>query len=359
MKTYRKKIALSFSILVILFLAQVAWGDRNKQSRPILLGTSGANIKDCCGAGTLGALVQDIFGNQYILSNNHVLARINKGLANEMIIQPGSLDQTPTCSRDSSDGVANLWTFVPILFSRNISNIVDAAIARVENGKVNQSGSIMGIGNVSSYFAAPALNIPVKKSGRTTGVTTGTITAVNVTAKISYPKNCSGFPLQSAKFVNQIRIAPGSFSASGDSGALIVENCSSSPRAVGLLFAGDRTGTLANPIGSVLSTLNVSMVGTGGFCSVSRTSPETGESTYGVSSRLVEAAKRIKERYEDAILKEDGVVGMGIGLSDIAPDQVAIEVYIKKPLQEMQRVIPQRLEGIRVKILETGEAVAY
>ncbi|HWP46898.1 MAG TPA: hypothetical protein VNM22_07020 [Candidatus Limnocylindrales bacterium] len=359
MKPYGKKVTLSLSILIILFLAQVAWGDRNKQSRPILLGTSGANIKDCCGAGTLGALVQDIFGSQYILSNNHVLARINRGLAGEAIIQPGSLDQTPTCSRDSSDEVANLWAFVPILFSKNTPNTVDAAIASVESGKVNQSGSIAGIGNVSSYIAAPALNMPVKKSGRTTGLTTGTITAVNVTAKISYPKNCFGFPLKSAKFINQIRIAPGSFSASGDSGALVVENCSSSPRAVGLLFAGDRTGTLANPIGSVLSTLNVSMVGVGGFCSTSRTSPETGEPTYGIPSKLIEAARKIKERYEEAILNEDGVVGIGIGLSDIAPDQVAIEVYVKRPVQEMQRVIPQKLEGIRVKILETGEAVAY
>ena len=55
------------------------------QVRPIELGTSGGNIYDrsilyCC-SGTLEALVQDASGVQYILSNNHVLARTNQAEA--------------------------------------------------------------------------------------------------------------------------------------------------------------------------------------------------------------------------------------------------------------------------------------
>ena len=67
---------------------------RKHQQRPIRLGTSGGNIKDrtqseCCD-GTLGALVEKN-GTQYILSNNHVLARTNKGKIGEAIIQPGRM----------------------------------------------------------------------------------------------------------------------------------------------------------------------------------------------------------------------------------------------------------------------------
>jgi hypothetical protein len=87
----------------------------------------------------------------------------------------------------------------------------------------------------------------VKKSGRTTGLTTGTITAVNVTVDVTYSTQC-GIGSQKARFVNQIAIGPGGFSAGGDSGSLIVEDVATCPRAVGLLFAGSSTITIANPI---------------------------------------------------------------------------------------------------------------
>src|SRR5215204_2158964 len=49
-----------------------------RQARPILLGVSGGNAHDlangyCC-SGTLGAVVRDGAGKQYILSNTHVFA---------------------------------------------------------------------------------------------------------------------------------------------------------------------------------------------------------------------------------------------------------------------------------------------
>jgi hypothetical protein len=48
------------------------------------------------------------------------------------------------------------------------------------------------------------------------------------------------------------------FSASGDSGSLIVER--ENQTAVGLLFAGSPSHTLANPIEDVLTALNVTLV---------------------------------------------------------------------------------------------------
>lgn len=359
------KIALVLSALVSLVTVQSAWSDQAWQLRPIKLGVSGGNINDisvlyCCG-GTLGALVQnnDI---QYILSNNHVLAKTNMGVIGEDIIQPGLIDQNPVCYKDYSDAVADLSKFVPISFTRGTTNKVDAAIAESRSGLVDPSGSILNIGQVSSSTVAPSLNMPVEKSGRTTGLTTGTVTAVNITVDVLYTKTC-GIGSQKARFINQIMIGPGGFSAGGDSGSLIIENCSPYPRAVGLLFAGSNTVTVANPISNVLSSLGVSIVGTTGYC----TSGVTGSSAMTAQSQLppqanhraVEAANKIKERHEEDILSIEGVVGMGIGLSETVPGQVVIEVYVKRPSHEMRRMIPEVLEGISVKIVETGEIIAY
>ena len=60
-----------------------------------------------------------------------------------------------------------------------------------------------------------------------------------------------------ARFVGQIMIEPGPFSAPGDSGSLIVvRNGPDSGKPVGLLFAGSSFFTFANPIDAVLSELS-------------------------------------------------------------------------------------------------------
>ena len=81
------------------------------------------------------------------------------------------------------------------------------------------------------------------------------------TIDVKYGSVCGG-GRGTARFTNQIRITPGSFSAGGDSGSLIVEDVAANPRPVGLLFAGGSDDTFANPIQSVLDALGVTMVGT-------------------------------------------------------------------------------------------------
>lgn len=242
---------------------------QQEQPRPIKLGTSGGNINDsssafCCG-GTLGSLVEG-GGVQYILSNNHVLARTNIGLPGEQIIQPGLIDQNSACYKDTTDTVANLSEFVTIRFkNKGVTplNEVDAAIAQVVSEAVEPNGAILDIGTVSYEIVEPSISQPVKKSGRTTGLTIGTVDAINVTVDVSYTKYCGGGGTQTARFVNQISIAGVSFCGAGDSGSLIVENVASNPRAAGLLFAGNSNGsvTIANPISAVLNAFDVAMPG--------------------------------------------------------------------------------------------------
>jgi hypothetical protein len=269
------------SLLLGVVGQNVVWADKGAdhqvfQERPIQLGTSGGNIHDrsqfyCC-SGTLGALVKDAEGVKYILGNNHVLARLNAAAIGEAINQPGQVDQN--CGQVGA--VADLSDFVELLFDGS-ANVVDAAIAEIRLGAcsdndgnpvdcVDTSGSILDIGQISSNTVAAVLNKKVKKSGRTTGLTSGSVSAVDVTIDVSYSDECGGSTTKVARFVNQFLVRPGKFSRGGDSSSLIVEAddvdpVDGLPRATGLLFAGSKFYTIANPIDAVLNQLGVTMVG--------------------------------------------------------------------------------------------------
>jgi len=237
-----------------------------KQTFPIQLGTSGGWGYDlangyCCG-GTLGSLVQ-INGVQYILSNYHVFRSDivpggNNRVASEgdPIIQPGLIDVG--CNAASAQSVATLARSVSLPNSN-----VDASIAQVIPGRVSTDGSILEIGTLSSNTVAAAINQAVKKSGRTTGLSRSTISGLNATVSVAYDNECAGGDAFTKTYTGQIIIKnKGSkFIAAGDSGSLMVEDVTTNPRAVGLLFAGSSTTAVANPIDEVLSFLGATMVG--------------------------------------------------------------------------------------------------
>ena len=368
---------LGASLGATLVLAAPASADtgpahQSLQSRPTQLGTSGGNINDrkavfCC-AGTLGGLVSK-GGVQYILSNNHVLARTNEGSAGDDIIQPGLIDQNPSCAQDASDIVADLSVWVPIVFTKDTPNAVDAAIAQVRPGMVSPGGSILDIGMISSTPAVATIDMGVKKSGRTTGLTAGIVAAVNVTIDVKYGSTCGG-GRGTARFTNQIRVTPGSFSAGGDSGSLIVEDVPSNPRSVGLLFAGGSNDTFANPIQSALAAFGVTMVGTsttGGMTFWERLGwflPSVWTADAGQPGRRPidpgsqAAAAQAKARHEQAIMRIEGVVGLGVGASDAVPGQAVVEIYVKQATPAVRGAIPPRLDNVPVKVVETGEITA-
>jgi hypothetical protein len=368
-----------FIAITILALTGPIWADdgpahRIDQVFPVKLGTSGGNINDrskaFCYGGTLGALVQDVDGTQYILSNNHVLARTNLAAIGEDIIQPGLIDQNPTCNQDSQDAVADLSAFIPILFKAKKTtptNNVDAAIAEVRSGAVISTGEILDIGTISNTTLDPALGLAVKKSGRTTGLTKGTISAVSVTVDISYGSGKTG------RFANQILITPGSFLAGGDSGSLMVEDVDTTPHAVGLLFAGSSSVAIANPIETVLNAFGITMVGTAPLTSltdkirtlaknlfrISESHAASAQLPPHVNPAAVDAVRRVKERHEARLLSTTGVVGVGVGRSEKVIGQAAIEIYVKQATSSLRQAIPDSLEGVEVKIVETGEIHAY
>ena len=220
-------------------------------------------------AGTLGAVVRkpaddpDNPNQCYILSNNHVLANVNKAAIGDNTLQPGPFDG----GLNPQDAIATLADFEPINLNGS-SNEIDAAISAIFS-PTDVTGSAPGpgdsppaYGTLSEAPVVASLSLAVQKFGRTTLWTHGSIDMVGVTASICY--ECAGpFCLRckaAATFVNLVSIpdataTPANFSGGGDSGSLIVTEAGSNPTA--LLFAGSSTRTLAHRIQPVLTRFGV------------------------------------------------------------------------------------------------------
>jgi hypothetical protein len=141
-------------------------------------------------------------------------------------------------------------------------NNVDCSVAQVLPGMV--SGSILEIGPISSSTVGASLNQAVKKSGRTTGLSTSKVSGLNATISVAYDNECAGGAAFTKTFTGQIVIAnkASKFLNSGDSGSLMVENAATNARAVGLLYAGSSSSAIANPINDVLTFVGGKLGGT-------------------------------------------------------------------------------------------------
>ena len=208
-------------------------------------------------AGTIGARVVDNQGNVYLLSNNHVLANSNDANLGDSALQPGPFDG----GTDPEDKIGELHDFEPIKFDGS-NNTMDAAIASSTTAELDNATLPEGYGVPGTTVVNASFGMAVQKCGRTTECTTGQVEEINVTVDVCYESR-GPFCTLVARFVDQIAITPGNFSAGGDSGSLIVTN-NSNKNPVGLLFAGSSTHTIANPIGPVLQRFDVSIDGSTG-----------------------------------------------------------------------------------------------
>lgn len=206
-------------------------------------------------AGTLGCLS---FGRQeprnsrvMILSNNHVLANVNAGAAGDCVCQPGPADGG-SCPNDQ---VAVLERFVPIDFSAE--NYVDCATAwawpdRVRVDLVYLSSGSPAYFRVGNTPIEPTVGMEVGKSGRTTQLTKGRITAVGGSLNV----DMGGGRIAQFRDAISIQGDSGDFSQGGDSGSLIW-NWAAGVAPVGLLFAGGAGTTFANRIDRVMPALDI------------------------------------------------------------------------------------------------------
>lgn len=253
-----------------------AYQSRTDRWRPVPGGVSIGHY--LITAGTFGCMVRDQASNErLILSNNHVLANSNNAEIGDPVLQPGPVDgggvdddtvarlerfaqisfnqEPPSCGIAS--GVASLINriaaligsqhrLLPIRQDPQAINQVDAAVAKPVNG-VEISDEILDIGVIGGVTPAK-LGMRVRKSGRSTGFTTGTITVMDSTVDVNYGDRVARFDSQ---------LITTSMSAPGDSGSLLVAE--DSLLAVGLLFAGSDQVTIYNPIQIVLDRLQILM----------------------------------------------------------------------------------------------------
>lgn len=225
---------------------------RSKQ-RPIVGGVSIAPLNESF-VGTLGCFLQrTVSGSKqvFILSNNHVLADTNRLAIGTPIVQPGP-EVSPT---SPNDVFAALSAFIPLQFPATridpVVNVFDAAIAVVADENLIRKGAMLGIEKYDPKVAVAVPGMRVIKSGRTTGVTTGVVTATRVNGvQVNYGTRTSP---RIATFNDTVEIVSEDetkpFSMPGDSGSVILD--ADTGRPVALLFAGDGRTTTACDLGGV------------------------------------------------------------------------------------------------------------
>jgi hypothetical protein len=194
-------------------------------------------------------------GNTMALSNFHVAAVDTSWSTSDRQCQPGRVDG----GSPPGDEFGTLARAV-------ISEHVDGSVTTLDSGKAWKA-EVQGIGAVAGTATA-VLHQAVRKRGRTTELTYGTVESLDFTVSIDY-----GDGVGTKTLKNQLRIATDTskstrFSDHGDSGSVIMTD---DRHVVGLLFAGSSDGanTFANPIADVLSELDVTML-TGGFTLVTK-----------------------------------------------------------------------------------------
>jgi hypothetical protein len=228
--------------------------------RPIVAGVSIAPL-GAAFVGTLGAFVRRRLpqGEQiFALSNNHVLADVDRMPLGTQIVQPGP--EVPPFSTNPADAFAALHTAIPLRFPAGgipAVNRFDAALANVLDISSIIQGSMFGGIRYDPSRISPAVpGMQVIKCGRTTGITRGIVTAIGIDGiQVNYGTNSQP---RIAVFDDAIQVVSNTaqpFSMPGDSGSVILEEETGHP--VALLFAGDGFHTTACDLVTLCTQLNV------------------------------------------------------------------------------------------------------
>lgn len=360
---------------------------QNALAFPTLLGSSGGNnndfdekgntIVDCC-SGTLGALVKDDSGREYLLSNNHVLARSDQASVGDTIVQPGLIDNncTPNGDGPGTVPVGALTAWLPL---HSAQTNADAAIAQVASHTVDTSGSILelgsrladgtlasappGISSTDGKGESATLQLRVAKSGRTTGLTCGRVTALDLDVAVDYYRDCAETkPYLTKTFTGQFAVSGNRFSDAGDSGALVVNSADAEP--VGLFFAGgiDSDGVshaIANPATEVLNELSAQIPGGSDLSFVGGADHEVSCLSYGDSTTAAAQARSLSgaeiARQQQAMAMARGLVNQAAGILGIAPgkstDQPgsgAVIVYVDPAAAP---AVPETIGGVRTVVV--------
>jgi hypothetical protein len=218
--------------------------------RPIVGGISLGVPEDAYGgkmAGTLSIITKD----GYILSCAHVIAMNSKAQflpLGTAVLQPGTYD-----GGTMEDKVGELSKYIKITFGSKGKNYADAAIAKVTIAETDYLvGEVLGSDNLNTYTISNTAEVnvgdSVRKSGRTTGVTTNTVFDTDATVKVWYTLS------KWAIFYDQILVYQ-PFIDSGDSGSPVDKGGAF----VGLAFAGSSSTAVVCKAKYITSGLGITI----------------------------------------------------------------------------------------------------
>jgi len=226
--------------------------NRTGRVRPIVGGISlGVPEKAYGGimAGTLGLVVKDPEGYYYILSNAHVIAMNSRAQflpLGTAVLQPGTYD-----GGTSEDKVGELYKYIKITFGPKGKNYADVAIAKITTPDYLVA-EVLGSDNQNTYIITGTTEVDigdtVRKSGRTTGVTTSTVFDTDATVKVWYTLS------KWAIFYDQILVEQ-PFIESGDSGSPVDKDGAF----VGLAFAGSSNTAVVCKAKYIISGLGITI----------------------------------------------------------------------------------------------------
>ncbi|MFW6377173.1 MAG: hypothetical protein ACOCZ5_00870 [bacterium] len=236
--------------------------------RPLIGGISG--IVENSTAATLGLLVRDNTSNNIVgLTNNHCLGSLydpdyhhlsngNTSIINKKFWQPSPYD-----SGTINDTIGLVLRAIPFKCGPDTPpNYVDCGVLSI----FHLNNSWFSIHNISSgpfgFLEKIQYNVDdqVIKSGRTTGVTTGTIFTKDMTVNVTMGDDPDDYAL----FEDQIGIFGPGVSAGGDSGSVVLKLNPNTNKydVIGLLFAGGQMDgediAILNHISDVSNYLDIS-----------------------------------------------------------------------------------------------------
>lgn len=205
--------------------------ERVRRVDPVVPGVSVAHVS--VSAGTLGCIVYDrADATPYLLSNWHVLHG-PEGKIGDDVVQPGPHDDNRVARNR-----------VGALARSHLGTAGDCAVATIEDRRFDPS--VLELDVVPDRIGDAALGDKVVKSGRTSGVTHGVVSRVDVLVKLDYGEagvqQIGGFEIEP----DPQRPAPGDeISEGGDSGAVwLFKARNGRPGTVlaGLHFGGEADG---------------------------------------------------------------------------------------------------------------------
>ncbi|RBI61663.1 hypothetical protein DMJ13_13235 [halophilic archaeon] len=230
--------------------------DRKDRHRPVVAGVSEINAKSTAAtAGPYPARVTDTSSGKWSddaaegdlvrLSNNHVYARVNEGAFGEPIVQPSPRDGGSL----PDDETGELRGYVPVDDGSTVDVAARSATPERESPEYHEVDDSWPTAVRREDYRS-LKGETVTKTGRTTGVTSATVSAVGASVRVNFG--------EAGTLTLRDQLIAGQMSKGGDSGSPVFHD--GSGELVGLLFAGSRRQTILNKMGNVESELGVELL---------------------------------------------------------------------------------------------------